>query len=55
MSPGKTSKKPGRKKQKRPVKKNGGRGGSRKPSRRLPGDITTDAPPPKPKLQEDDN
>jgi hypothetical protein len=53
MSLRKPSKKPAGKKQRRPPKKNGGRGASRKPSRRLPGDITTDAPPPKPKPDED--
>jgi len=54
MSYGKTSKKPGGKKPKRPPKKNGGKGRSPKPHRRLPGDLTTDAPPPKPKKDDED-
>jgi len=53
MAPKKTSKKPAGKKQRRPVKKNGGRSRSPKPHRRLPGDLTTDAPPPKPKNDND--
>jgi len=53
MATKKTSKKPGGKKQRRPLKKNGGRGHSPKPHRRLPGNVTTDAPPPKPKKEDE--
>ncbi|HLA08222.1 MAG TPA: hypothetical protein VJ022_12300 [Anaerolineales bacterium] len=49
MSTKKTSKKSGGKKTKKPMKKNGGKGRSPKPHRRLPGDVTIEAPPPKPK------
>ena len=49
MSTKKTSKKSGGKKTKKPMKKNGGKGHSPKPHRRLPGDVTIEAPPPKPK------
>jgi len=54
MSPKKSSKKPAGKKQKRPIKKNGGRGRSPKQHRRLPGDLTTDAPSPKPKTEDEE-